>query len=56
MKKSSMYYIAQCAVLNNEALENCNKLQILRELMSAEDLARFSEEQEAGKEQADEDI
>lgn len=46
MRKSVIYYLAQCAVLNTENMGDGEKLTVLRELMGAEDLARFTEEQE----------
>lgn len=46
MKKSLMYSVVQHLVLNDQMqLSNEMKLEILRELMAQEDLARFSEEQ-----------
>ena len=47
MKKSEMYRLAQGAVLTNEYLSIEDKLEILRELMSKEDLEKFTEEKEA---------
>ncbi len=46
MKKSEMYRIAQIAVLGTMKVEAEEKLPILRELMRAEDLEKFSEREE----------
>lgn len=45
MKKSLAYKLAQFAILNG-CLENHEKLQVLRVLIDAEDLARFTEQEE----------
>lgn len=45
MKKSEIFYTAQCCVLNSN-LYNKEKLEILRELMDKEDLALYTERQE----------
>ena len=55
MKKSGMYKMAQCAVVDAPNLTTLTKLEILRELMCKEDVARFCENQEA-KEKADEAV
>lgn len=47
MKKSEIYRLAQGAVVMCEMLSVPDKLEILRELMSKEDLERFTEEKEA---------
>lgn len=47
MKKSEIYIKAQIAVVAYQGMSVTDKLQILRELMDAEDLASFCEEQEA---------
>ena len=48
MNKSVMYNVLQIMVLHDETeLNDDGKLQVLRELMAQEDLARFSEEQAA---------
>lgn len=49
MKKSELYYLAQQAVLTATGLNNSRKLEILRELMGAEDLALFREKKEEGE-------
>lgn len=46
MKKSMIYKLAQMAVLNYERIGDTDKLQVLRELIAAEDLALFCESQE----------
>lgn len=46
MKKSVIYKLAQCAVLTTANLSEYDKLTILRELMGAEDLAKFTERQQ----------
>lgn len=45
-KESWIYRMAQLAVLESNSLTEFNKLEILRELMSKEDVALFVEEQE----------
>ena len=55
MKKSEIYNLAQCTVLNS-GLRNETKLEVLRELMSQEDLAIFCEEQEVKREAQDEAV
>ena len=48
MTKSGLYYMMQIIVLEEgERLSNSDKLEMLRELFIQEDLAKFSEEQEA---------
>ena len=48
MTKSKIYEVLQIMVLHDETeLFDTGKLQILRELMIQEDLAKFAEEQEA---------
>lgn len=55
MKKSEIYYAAQCAVLEYHPISHSKKLEILRVLMSDEELARFVEEKEdQGNEQTHE--
>lgn len=44
MKKSEMYKLAQVAVVNSQSMNVYQKLEILKELMDAESLAKFSEE------------
>ena len=46
MKKSELYKSAQIAVLNSMSICAVDKLEILKELMSQESLAKFCEEQE----------
>lgn len=46
MKKSEIYRLAQCAVVNSMAITVDAKLEILRELMAKEDMYLFSEKQE----------
>lgn len=46
MKKSEIYRLAQGAVVTNGFLGIEEKLAILRELMSQEDLAKFCEKNE----------
>lgn len=46
MKKSEIYHLAQVAVVNSATIAPENKLEILRELIDAEELARFCESQE----------
>ena len=47
MKKSEIYHMAQCAVINATFLGVDAKLEVLRELMCKEDVALFCEKQEA---------
>ena len=47
MKKSEMYRQAQAAVFAYDLLSTDEKLDIVRELMSAEDLEIFCEQREA---------
>jgi hypothetical protein len=49
MKKSEIYKYAQCAVVDVPNLTTLSKLEVLRELMSQEDLALFCEKQEEEK-------
>lgn len=46
MKKSEMYRLAQCCIVNSLSLSAEKKLEILRVLMEDEDLALYCEEQE----------
>lgn len=46
MKKSVAYHLAQIAAVNSPHISPENKLEVLRVLMAAEDLAIFCEEQE----------
>ena len=45
-KTSALYKMAQIAVLESNSLTEYTKLEILRELMDKEDVARFVEKQE----------
>jgi hypothetical protein len=51
MKKSEIYKYAQCAVVDVPNLTTLSKLEVLRELMSQEDLALFCEKQEEEKQE-----
>lgn len=53
MKKSRIYQIAQCAVVNHPTLDVPTKLEILRELFEREDIALLYERDE---EKADEAV
>lgn len=46
MKKSECFKIAQIAVLRNQSIEAEEKLEIIRVLMSEEDIARLVEKRE----------
>lgn len=48
MKKSDVYKLAQVAVIN-ASMCAVDKLEILKELMSQESLAKFCEEQKKGE-------
>lgn len=50
MKKSEMYYLAQIAVVNSQSIAVTDKLEVLQELMEAESLAKYREEQEEKEE------
>lgn len=50
MKKSEIYHKAQILVLSSADLTYETELEMLRELIAQEDLAKFSEEQEAKQE------
>ena len=47
MKKSEMFKIAQMAVVDSHKINVEDKLEILRELMDKEDLAKYVEKKEA---------
>lgn len=47
MKKSEIYYLAQMAVVNSLSIIGEKKLEILKELMDKEALAKWAEEKEA---------
>ena len=47
MKKSMAYHLAQIAVMASPGIAPENKLEILRVLISDEDVALFCEEKEA---------
>lgn len=46
MKKSEIYVMAQTAVINSSWITPDDKLEILRVLMSDEDVARYTENRE----------
>lgn len=46
MKKSAIYYVAQRAVVTDQSLAVDVRLEVLRELMSAENLERILEEKQ----------
>ena len=46
MNKSLAYKLAQISVPKNDGMCNSNKLEVLRILMEAEDLAEYCEKQE----------
>ena len=50
MKKSDAYRLAQHSVLSDDLIESIDKLEILRVLMEAEDVAKYSEKALAEKE------
>ena len=50
MMKSELYRLAQVAVMDLGIINHKDRLEILRELMSQEDLAKFVEEQESKNE------
>lgn len=50
MKKSAIYHILQQIVVMDSNLNEETKLEMLRELFAQEDLAKFSEDQEAKQE------
>lgn len=52
MKKSVIYHMAQIAVLGSGLLQS-DKLQVLRELMSQEDVALYCEKREAEEAEKD---
>ena len=49
MKKSEIYKLAQIAVMHYPGVCSMDKLEVLRELMSMEDVQRYTEELEATK-------
>lgn len=49
MKKSEIYHLAQVAVVSTATIAPENKLEVLRELMSAEDCYKTVENSEALK-------
>ena len=51
MKKSTLYRLAQISVLSDTNLNANHILEVLRELMKAEDSALFWEEKEEQEEQ-----
>lgn len=50
MKKSSAYYMAQLSVLTDELISNNEKLEIIRVLQAAEDVAKFTESEKLEEE------
>ena len=50
MEKSWAYYMAQLSVLTDEMISNNEKLEILRVLQAAEDVARLTEGKKIEKE------
>jgi len=50
MRKSSAYYMAQLSVLTDELIANNEKLEIIRVLQAAEDVAKLTENEESKKE------
>ena len=49
MKKSELYRMAQIAVMHYQGLCSMDKLEVLRELMSREDMEKYMEDMEATK-------
>ena len=47
MKKSEAYNLAQIAVIKSQCISPENKVEILRVLIEDEDLAKFTEKQQA---------
>lgn len=47
MKKSEIYYLAQVAVVSTATIAPENKMEVLRELMSAEDCYKTVENSKA---------
>ena len=56
MKKSEIYRVAQLAVIGYGNIAAGTKLDILRELMTKEDTALFTEKQEEEKEKTSEAV
>ena len=52
MKRSSIYYLAQRAVITDESIAVDARIEVLRELMSAESLAKLVEEREKETDEA----
>lgn len=50
MKKSEIYHLLQISAMRDGDLDYDETLEVLRELMRQEDIALFSEEQEAKQE------
>ena len=46
MKKSEAFKMAQYSVMADELIESAEKLEILRILMEAEDIAKYGENKE----------
>lgn len=49
MKKSERYYMAMCAVVDDESISAEDKLEIMETLMEAKSVAEYVERQEAEK-------
>ena len=47
VKKSEAFKMAQYSVMADELIESAEKLEILRILMEAEDIAKYGEKKEA---------
>ena len=58
MKKSQMYVLAQCSVIESPNMTAMTKLEIIRELIEAEDLELYKEKraEEEAKEKANEAV
>lgn len=52
MRESVIYKLAQYSVLNDNSLSDPNKMEILRELISKEDVALFVEKRDAEEQKA----
>ena len=53
MKKSEIYHLAQVAVVGTATIAPENKLEMLRELMAAEDCSKAVEDSEATKKEVE---
>lgn len=52
MKRSAIYYLAQRAVITDDSIAVDARIEVLRELMNAEQMAKFVEEQEKKTDEA----